>query len=125
MVALTKPVIEKVFLRYGQVPLGTNLDAEPSLEEVEIRGSALSDALRTRLTDDDVFSLSNSYGDAEAGDPVTFDFMRITTSEGIKVEVEVFNIAILMFKDNTEETRRLFRIINAIKGEQDAGGKRD
>lgn len=56
-----------------------------------------------------------------AGDPSTFDFLRVTTSNGDLKEVEVFNLAFLMFSDNREETRRLFRIINAIKdGEQDA-----
>jgi hypothetical protein len=119
MVAIAHPVIEEVFLRHGQLQLGMNPDAEPSLEDIRICKSAISDSLRSILIEDDVFSLKASYGDAEAGDPSIFEFLRIETSTGKKTEVEVFNLAILLFTENTDETRRLFRIINAIKGEQD------
>jgi len=123
MVAITHPIIKEVFLRYGQLPLGTNPHAEPFLEEIRLYNSAISDSLRTRLIEDDVFTLKNSYGDAGAGDPAIFEFLRIETSAGKKIEVEVFNLAILLFTKNTEETRRLFRIIKAIKDEQNESGQ--
>jgi len=122
MVAIAHPVIEEVFLRQGRLSLGTNPDAESSIEDITICKSALSDSLLSRLIDDDVFSLKASYGDAEAGDPSIFEFLRIETSTGKKTEVEVFNLAILLFTENTDETRRLFRIINAIKGESGRNG---
>ena len=113
--------IAKIFLRYGQVPLGSNPDAKPSLDEITLSGTSIPDALSRKLIDDDVFSLSESYGDSMAGDPSTFDFLKVTTSNGELKQVEVFNLGLLMFSDNREETRRLFRIINAIKdGEQGA-----
>jgi hypothetical protein len=114
-------IITKIFLRFGQAPLGGNPDAKPFLDEITLTRASISDALSRKLIEDDVFSLSESYGDPIAGDPSTFDFLRVTTSNGDLKEVEVFNLAILMFADNREETRRLFRIINAIKDvEQDA-----
>jgi len=113
----------KVFLRFGQVPLGANPDAEPLLEEVNLTDASISDSLLHRLTEDDVLTLGDSYGDSMAGDPSTFDFIKVTTSDGIEKKIEVFNLAIMMFMDNREETRRVFRIINAIKGEQDGGGQ--
>lgn len=122
MVAIAHPVIEEVFLRQGRLSLGTNPDTESSIEDITICKSALSDSLLSRLIDDDVFSLKASYGDAEAGDPSIFEFLRIETSTGKKTEVEVFNLAILLFTENTDETRRLFRIINAIKGESGRNG---
>jgi hypothetical protein len=64
MVAIAHPVIEEVFLRHGQLPLGMNPDAEPSLEDIRICKSAISDSLRSILIEDDVFSLKASYGDA-------------------------------------------------------------
>jgi hypothetical protein len=114
-------IISKIFLRFGQVPLGGNPDAKSFLDEITLTCASIPDALSRKLIEDDVFSLSESYGDSMAGDPSTFDFLRVTTSNGDLKEVEVFNLAVLMFSDNREETRRLFRIINAIKdGEQDA-----
>jgi hypothetical protein len=114
-------IITKIFLRFGQAPLGVNPDAKPFLDEITLTRASISDALSRKLIEDDVFSLSESYGDPIAGDPSTFDFLRVTTSNGDLKEVEVFNLAILMFSDNREETRRLFRIIHAIKDvEQDA-----
>ena len=113
----------KIFLRFGQVPLGGNPDARPLLDEITLTGASISDTLSKRLNEDDVLSLLDSYGDSMAGDPSTFDFLRVTTSEGVDKEVEVFNMALLLFLDNREETRRLFRIVNAIKeGEQVSGG---
>jgi len=120
--------ISKIFLRFGQVPLVSNPEAKPSLDEITLTGSSIPDALSKKLIGDDVFSLTESYGDSMAGDPSTFDFLKVTTSNGELKEVEVFNLALLMFSDNREETRRLFRIINAIKdGEKGApsnGGQR-
>ncbi len=113
----------KVFLRFGQIPYGGNADAEPLLEEISLIGASISNSVSRRLNEDDVLSLGDSYGDATAGDPCTFDFLRVTTSDGIEKEIEVFNMVIMIFMDNREETRRLFRIINAIKGEQGGGGQ--
>lgn len=48
---------------------------------------------------------------------MTFDFLRVTLKSGEKKEMEVFNMAIMIFLQNTEETHRVFRIINAIKDE--------
>ena len=78
----------------------------------------MSESLLQCLEADDVFSLKGSYGDSTAGDPTIFEFLRVTAASGKTIEIEVFNLAILMCFGNTEETRRLFRIINAIKGEQ-------
>ena len=111
----TSRKISKIFLRFGQVPLGSNPDANPSLDEITLTGASIPEALSKKLIEDDVFSLGGSYGDSMAGDPSTFDFLKVTTSNGEVKEVEVFNMVLLMFSDNREETRRLFRIVNAIK----------
>ena len=120
MVALnTQERYSKIFLRYGQVPLGQNPDAEPSLEEITLSEDSIPAKVVEILDSDDVFSLAESYGNPVAGDPATFDFLRITLKNGREKEIEVFNMAIMMFMDNREETRRIFRIINAIKGEDE------
>jgi hypothetical protein len=120
MVALNRQRdYSEVFLRFGQISLGSNPHAEPSLEEAVFTGNGISEELSARLNVDDVFSLEESYGDPMVGDPATFDFLRITTTNGEQKEIEVFNIAILMFMDNRDETRRLFRIINSIKDDAD------
>jgi len=115
MVAINQPRIVKIFLRYGQLPLGTNPDAEPNLKDVELNEDDIPKDLSEILIDDDVISLGSSYGDPSAGDPAIFEFIRIDTSDGRAKEIEIFNLAMLLFTDNREETRRLFRIVNAIK----------
>ena len=74
----------EIFLRYGQVPLGSNADAEPLLKEVSLSETTIPERLSVRLSSDDVLSLGDSYGDPIAGDPTTFDFLRITMSDGRK-----------------------------------------
>ena len=115
MVAMNQPRIVKIFLRYGQLPLGTNPDAEPNLKDVELNEDDIPKDLSEILIDEDVISLGSSYGDPSAGDPAIFEFIRIDTSDGRAKEIEIFNLAMLLFTDNREETRRLFRIVNAIK----------
>ena len=115
MVAINQPRIVKIFLRYGQLPLGTNPDAEPKLKDIELYDVDLPKDLSKILIDDDVFSLGSSYGDPSAGDPAMFEYIRVESSDGVTKEIEIFNLAILLFMDNREETRRLFRIVNAIK----------
>ena len=105
-------------LRYGCVPLGGNPHAEPSLNEIILKGDQLNMELLQRLHEDDVLSLDDSYGDPLAGDPVLFDALRITLTDNSIKEIEVFNMAILLLLDNWDETRRLFRVINTIKSEQ-------
>lgn len=118
----TRMKIEEIFLRYGEVPLGKNSQVKPSLKEIQIHTDKMSASLRSRLNEDDVMSLGDSYGDPTTGDPVMYDFLRIKTKDGRIKEIEVYNLAIAMFMDNRDETRRLFRIINEIKGEQGTGG---
>ena len=112
-------------LRFGQVPLGINPHEERSLEDISFEGNEIPDQVSDRLNEDDVLSLNESYGDIAAGDPSSFDFLRVLTTCGVEKDIEVFNIAILLFMDNREETRRLFRIINTIKDEHGGGGTSD
>ena len=106
----------EVFLRFGQVPLGSNPQAKASLEEISFDTQSVPDFVTDRLVEDDVLTLADSYGDPMVGDPATFDFLRVKTTDGTKKEIEVYNLAIIMFMDNRDETRRLFRIVNTIKG---------
>lgn len=110
---------EEIFFRYGEVPLGRDSPKEASLTDIRIHTDSMSEALRSRLNEDDVMSLSDSYGDPENGDPAMYEFLKVKTKEGKIKEIEVYNLAITMLIDNKEETRRLFRIINEIKSEQD------
>lgn len=106
----------EVLIRFGQVSLGGNPDGAPKFEEIRFKIDAIPESVTERLIEDDVFSLADSYGDPMAGDPTTFDFLRVKMADGTKKEIEIYNIAIMMFTDNCEETRRLFRIVNSIKG---------
>ena len=115
MVMINQPVIINILLRHGQLPLGANPNAEAKLQDVEFNGNPIPQGLIDILIKDDIWSLSPSYGDPSAGDPAMFDFIRIKASDGSTKEIEIFNMAILIFRDNNEETRRLFRIVNAIK----------
>ena len=81
MVAInTSQKISNIFLRDGQVPTGSNPDAKPSLDEITLTSTSIPDALSRKLINDDVFSLSESYGDCMAGYPSTFDFVKVTKS---------------------------------------------
>jgi hypothetical protein len=114
----TKPQIEEIVFRHGQISGRKDASAQSTVKEVVIRGSDISENLRERINSDDIFSLNESYGDPAAGDPILFEFVKLKTRDGRKKEIEVFNLAILMLMDNREETRRLFRIIHALKSEE-------
>ena len=56
MVALnTQERYSKIFLRYGQVPLGQNPDAEPSLEEIGTSVRAMLQSMFPHLEDLEAF----------------------------------------------------------------------
>jgi hypothetical protein len=115
MVAPNRPEICEIFIRSGQLPLGKNSHAKSDFNEIHLKPANISKEILEKLYADDVFTLASSYGNPAAGDPCMFDFLSVKMRDGSKIELNVFNLAILMFTENTEETRRLFRIINAIK----------
>lgn len=121
---VNKSQIEKIVFRYGQVSKGKDASIQSTVKEIILSGSEISENLRERIQSDDIFSLGESYGDPTTGDPIMFESIKLKTEDGTKMEIEVFNLAILMFTDNKEETRRLFRIINALKCEPGGAGQR-
>jgi len=114
---VTKPKIEKVFLRYGFLQVGgdTPKSSSSGLSDIEFSGKEIPEKVISQIYEDDLFSLGSSYGDSSLGNPIEFNFLRVT-ADGKDYEVEVQNLGILMIFENNDETRRVFRIVNTIKG---------
>lgn len=72
-----------------------------------------SDILK-QLQEDDYKSLKIRYGDSSWGKPIQYDYLEIASSSGVKT-LEVFNRAILLLSHNSEETRRVHRIVYAME----------
>jgi len=84
------------------------------VSDIEFSGKEIPENVVSQIHEDDLFSLGSSYGDSSLGNPIEFNFLRVT-AEGKDYEVEVRNLSILMIFENNDETRRIFRIVNAIK----------
>jgi hypothetical protein len=67
-----------------------------------------------QLQEDDYISLRETYGDPSWGEPIQYDCLRIRTRSGTKT-IQIFNRGILLFIQNTEETRRAHRITYAVE----------
>ena len=110
------PQIASLRLRYGEVPLGLPKSESASrLEEISYDESSLPPEVREVLQADSVMTLGDKYGDPFSGNPIMPEFLKITFADASVKNIEVYNLGILMFTDNSEETRRLFRIFTRIK----------
>lgn len=67
-----------------------------------------------QMQEDDYKSLKVRYGDPSLGEPIQYDYLEIASSSGVKT-LEVFNRAILLLSNNTDETRRVHRIVYAVE----------
>ncbi len=74
------------------------------------------------LTKEDYKTLKLRYGDPSWGEPIQYDLMTIEDEEGTKA-IEIFNRAILLMFNNTEETRRARRVIYAVEKYKGKQGK--
>lgn len=66
------------------------------------------------LKKEDYRTLKLRYGDPSWGEPIQYDLIIIEDREGTKA-IEIFNRAILLMLDNTEETRRAHRVIWSVE----------
>jgi SEC-C motif len=61
-----------------------------------------------------VAELEGEWGDATAATPIQVEQIELTTDEDV-IALDVFNRAMLLFMDNTDETRRVHRVCVALE----------
>jgi hypothetical protein len=84
-----------------------HLEAVGRLPATTIEASDLPSDLRA-LVVRHLLDLGGTYGDAQAGDPIQYDELRIEYDQG-EVEIVVYNRAILLFTTDNEAVRRIHR----------------
>jgi hypothetical protein len=103
--------INMITLRSGFVD---DLRKTDSCPEIMFSAPNIPPDIIKQFQQDDYLSLKSSYGDPSWGEPIQYDRIEIKTTAGTKT-LEIFNRAILLFTQNTEETRRAHRVIYAVE----------
>ena len=103
--------IQKITLQSGFL---TTIDDKSKCTTLSFEGEAIPQDVIEILTNEDYKTLKLRYGDPSGGEPIQYDLMTIEDEEGTKA-IEIFNRAILLMFNNTEETRRAHRVIYAVE----------
>lgn len=103
--------IRKVTLKSGFI---STLEEKSKCPALSFEGEAIPGDILETLKREDYKTLKLRYGDPSWGEPIQYHLLIVEDQESTKT-IEVFNIALLLFFHNTEEIRRLHRIIYAIE----------
>lgn len=83
-------------------------------EVISFEGDAIPKDIIEAFSKDDYLTIKPRYGDPLWGTPIQYDYLTIEDDQGTHT-IEIYNRGILLFTDNTEETRRAHRIISAVE----------
>jgi hypothetical protein len=103
--------IRKITLQSGFL---ATMDDKSKCTTLCFEGGAIPQDVLEILTKEDYKTLNLRYGDPLWGEPIQYDLLIIEDGEGTKI-IEIFNRAILLMFNNTEETRRAHRVIYAVE----------
>ncbi len=103
--------IRKITLQSGFL---ATMDDKSKCTTLCFEGDTIPQDVIETLTKEDYKTLKLRYGDPSWGEPIQYDLMTIEDEEGTKA-IEIFNRAILLMFNNTEEIRRAHRVIYAVE----------
>ncbi len=103
--------IRKITLQSGFL---ATMDDKSKCTTLCFEGDTIPQDVIETLTKEDYKTLKLRYGDPSWGEPIQYDLITIEDEEGTKA-IEIFNRAILLMFNNTEETRRAHRVIYAVE----------
>ncbi len=99
--------LERVEYRRGMLEEG----AEPSDFRVTVwRAEELPAEAMKSLEEEGILELGGVYGDADVGDPVQYDQLRLAFPDGV-FELEVFNRGIMLLMTDDEKIKRIHRTL--------------
>ncbi len=99
--------IQRVEYRQGMIETRARAEALPARVW---SGAEISEEIHKAIRTERLAELGGTYGDPEAGDPIQYDRLILTSQDGV-VKIEVFNRAILLFLANDERIRRIHRVL--------------
>jgi len=108
---MNTPTIHKVKLITGFLEKKGD---KSNCEVISFEGDTIPEDIVEAFRKDDYLTIKPRYGDPSWGTPIQYDHLTIDDDQG-KHTIEICNRGILLFTDNTEETRRAHRIISAVE----------
>jgi len=106
-----RPTVYKVKLITGFLK---NKKDKSQCEVISFEGDTIPEDIIEAFKKDDYLTIKSRYGEPAWGTPIQYDHLTIEDDQGPHI-IEIYNRAILLFIDNTEETRRAHRIIYAVE----------
>ena len=100
--------ILKITFRSGML---NNMKAKSSCKEYVFTGDEISPEVRKIFSSDKIAELAGEWGDPEIGSPIQYQWARAELDNGQSCEIEVRNLAVMIFHSNDEKIKRLFRFI--------------
>ena len=106
-----RPTVYKVKLITGFLE---NKKDKSNCDVISFEGDTIPEDIIEAFKKDDYLTIKPRYGNPSWGTPIQYDHLTIEDDQGTRT-IEIYNRAILLFTDNTEETRRAHRIIYAVE----------
>jgi hypothetical protein len=100
--------ISKITFRSGMI---NNMKAKSSCKEYVFTGDEISPEVRKIFNSDKIAELAGEWGDPDLGSPIQYQWARAELDNGQSCEIEVRNLAVMIFHSNDEKIKRLFRFI--------------
>lgn len=104
--------ITKIIFKTGMLD---NMDEVSSCKERILNTDEISSEIQQVFILDKLTELSGTWGDPKFGSPIQYHWVIVETETGTSYEFEVCNLAIMMFRSDDEEIKRLFRFLTRIE----------
>ena len=107
------PKIEKIVFQSGMI---NTTKEKSSCKEHVLTGDQISEEIQKIFNSEKIEKLSGEWGDPRVGSPIQYQRALIELDNGKSCEIEVYNLAIMIFHLGDERIKRLFRFIARLEG---------
>ena len=93
----------------------SSMKEKPSCKEYVFTGDEISPEVRKIFNSDKIAELAGEWGNPGLGSPIQYQWARTELEGGQSCEIEVCNLAIMIFHSDDEKIKRLFRFIMRLE----------
>lgn len=104
--------IAKIIFRSGMM---NNLKEKSSCKKYVLTGDEISPEVRRIFNSDKIAELSGQWGNPAFGSPIQYQRAVVELADGTSYEIEVCNLAVMIFHSDDEKIKRLFRFIARLE----------
>ncbi len=104
--------IAKISFRFGMID---SMKGKASCKEHVLTGGEIPLEVQRIFNSDKISELSGKWGDPGLGVPIQYHWALVKLNNDKSYEIEVCNLAIMIFHSEDEKIKRLFRFIARVE----------